>query len=323
MKNRRQALCVLGAVCALPLSPLALAADYPEKPITLVVPFTAGSAPDVFSRSIGREITKATGAPVIVENRPGGSSAIAAQAVATAKPDGYTILISGNVAFTGNPHVLKKMTYDPVKDFTPITTLSKGAMYLYANPEKVRANNPKELMQMLKADPDKYTFGYTSITSRLPAEILQQNAGIKVVSVPYKSGASMLPDLIGGQIDMMFTDLSGLPHVKSGKLKAIGVSDDVRSPYTPNLPTFKEYGIEGMDVGFWLAAYLPANSPKPIVQKLHALMSAAMKSEEVQTALHTSGTVEFVQPLGQLEKFQANERESWGKVIRAAGIQPE
>lgn len=299
------------------------AADFPERPISIVAPFTAGSAPDVYTRALASEISKAAGVPVVVESRPGGSSGIAAQLVGSAKPDGYTLLISGNVAFTGNPHVIKNLPYDPVNGFVPLTTLSKGPMYLYANPDKVKAASAKELLQQLKNDPGRFTFGYTSITSRLPAEVLQQTAGVKVVGAAYKSGASMMPDLISGVIDFMFTDFSAWTYVNTGKLKSLGVTDDVRSPFAPNLPTFKENGIEGMDIGFWLAAYLPAQTPRPVVEKMYALLVQASKTPSVQAAMKASGTFEFVQPLGQLEKYQAKERDLWGKIIKAANIQPE
>lgn len=299
------------------------AAEYPERAISMVTPFTAGSAPDSYTRALANELSIAAGVPVIVQNRPGGSSGIAAQTVGSAKPDGYTLLISGNVAFTGNPHVIKNLPYDPSNGFVPLTTLSKGPMYLYANPDKVKAASAKELLQQLKNDPGRFTFGYTSITSRLPAEVLQQTAGVKVVGAAYKSGASMMPDLISGVIDFMFTDFSAWTYVNSGKLKSLGVTDDVRSPFAPNLPTFKENGIEGMDIGFWLAAYLPAQTPRPVVEKMYALLVQANKTPSVQAAMKASGTFEFMQPLGQLEKYQAKERDLWGKIIKAANIQAE
>lgn len=288
-----------------------------------MTPFTAGSAQDAYTRTLANELAKAAGVPVIVDNRPGGSASIAAQNVASAKPDGHSLLIAGNVAFTGNPHVIKNLPYDPVHGFVPVTTLSKGPMYLYANPDKVKASSAKELLQQLKSDPGKFTFGYTSITSRLPAEVLQQTAGVKIVGAAYRSGASMMPDLLSGTIDFMFTDFSAWTFVSSGKLKSLGVTDDVRSPFAPKLPTFLEDGIDGMDIGYWLAAYLPAQTPQPIVEKMHTLLLQANKSAAVQAAMKTSGTFEFTQPLGQLEKFQAKERDLWGKIIKAAGIHPE
>lgn len=299
------------------------AAGFPEKPVKVVTPFTPGSAPDVYTRALASEISKAAGVPVVVENRPGGSSGIAAQLIGSAKPDGYNLLISGNVAFTGNPHVIKNLPYDPVNGFVPLTTLSKGPMYLYVNPDKVRAASAKEFLQQIKSNPGRFTFGYTSITSRLPAEVLQQTAAVKVVGAAYRSGNSMMPDLISGEIDFMFTDFSAWTYVSSGKIKALTVTDEVRSPFAPDLPTFRESGIDGMDIGFWLAAYLPAMTPEPIVQKMYRLLVQANETPTVQAAMKASGTLAFIQPLGQLGKYQTKERDLWGKIIRAAGIQAE
>jgi tripartite-type tricarboxylate transporter receptor subunit TctC len=299
------------------------AAGFPEKPIKIVAPFTAGSAPDVYTRALASEMSKAAGVPVVVENRPGGSSGIAAQLIGSAKPDGYSVLISGNVAFTGNPHVIKNLPYDPVNGFVPLTTLSKGPMYLYINPDKVKAASAKEFLQQLKRKPGQFTYGYTSITSRLPAEVLQQTAGVKVVGVAYRSGSSMMPDLLSGEIDFMFTDFSAWTYVSAGKLKSLAVTDEVRSPFAPNLPTFQENGIDGMEIGFWLAAYLPAKTPQPVAQKIYTLLLQANKAPAVQAAMKASGTFEFILPLGELERYQAKERDLWGKIIKSAGIQPE
>ncbi len=301
----------------------ACATGFPEKTISIVAPFTAGSAPDVYTRALANELARLTGVPVIVDNRPGGSSGIAAQRVGSAKPDGYSLLISGNVAFTGNPHVIKHLPYDPLNGFVPLTTLTKGPMYLYVNPDKVKVSTAREFLQQLKSHPGRFTFGYTSITSRLPAEVLQQVAGVKVVGAAYRSGASMMPDLMSGAIDFMFTDFSAWSYVSSGRLKSLGVTDVARSPFAPALPTFQENGIEGMDIGFWLAAYLPARTPRPAVEKMHALLVQANKTPAVQASMKALGTVEFTQPLGQLEAYQAKERDLWGKIIKAAGIQPE
>jgi tripartite-type tricarboxylate transporter receptor subunit TctC len=301
----------------------ASAQNYPAKPITFVVPFAAGAAPDVFVRTIARDIARDTGVTTLVDNRPGAGSTLAAQAVAKAAPDGYTVLISGNVAFTGNPHVFKKLGYDPVNDFTPVTTLSRGPMYLYANPKRLPARNLTELLALTRKEPGKYTFGYTSITSRLPAEVLQQSGDIKLLGIPYRSGASATQDLLGGQIDLLFTDFSAWTYVNSGKLRAIAVTDLKRSPYAPQLPTFEEAGVKGMDIGFWLAAYLPANTPAPVVTRLHQLLSTATQAPELKTANEAFGTSEFLMPIGELARFQAKEGASWGRIIRAAGIEPQ
>lgn len=319
----RSILCAVAATLGMATALAASAQGYPAKLITFVVPFAAGAAPDVFVRTIARDIAREAGVPTIVENRPGAGSILAAQMVARAAPDGYTVLVTGNVAFTGNPHVYKKLGYDPVNDFTPVTTLSKGPMYLYVNPQKVPATNITELVKLIQKDPTKYSFGYTSITSRLPAEVLQQSTGVKILGVPYRSGASATPDLLSGQIDMLFTDLSAWTFVNAGKLRAIGVTDLKRSPYVPDLPTFEEAGVKGMDIGFWLATYLPANAPAPVVARLHQLMSKASRAPELKPSHRALGTVEFLMPVSEFARFQAREHAAWGQIIHDAGILPE
>lgn len=299
------------------------AQTYPDRPISFVVPFTAGAAPDALVRALAREVSRQAGVPTIVENKAGAGAILAAQSVARAAPDGYTVLITGNVAFTGNPHVVRKLPYDPVTDFTPIGPVARGPMVLYVNPTKLPVNNVAELLQMVRKDPGRYSFGYTSITSRLPAEVLQQSVGVKMVGVPYRSGAAALPDLLSGQIDMMFTDLSPWPQVVSRKLRAIGVTDSRRSPYAPQVPTFEESDVKGMNIGFWLAAYLPAHAPPAVVAKLHGWLAQAQAAEEVKKVLQSAGFIAFTQPIGELAPFQAQETAAWGRIIRAAGIEPE
>ncbi len=314
---------ILVAVMGLAGTLVVSAQSYPAKLITFIVPFTAGAGPDVFVRAIAREIARETGVPTVVENKPGAGSVLAAQAVARAAPDGHTVLVTGNVAFTGNQYVFKKLAYDPVADFTPVTTLAKGPMYLYVNPQKIPAGNVAEFLDLLRKNPGKYSFGYTSITGRLPAEVLQQSLGVKILGVPYRSGAAAMPDLVSGQIDMMFTDFSAWTYVTAGRLRAIGVTDLKRSPFAPELPTFEEAGVKGMDIGFWLGAYLPANAPAPVVAKLHSLFGSAVKAAEVKTSYQVWGTAEYLLPIGELAKFQAKESAAWGRIIRSAGIQPE
>lgn len=300
-----------------------LAQGYPDRLITFVVPFTAGAAPDVFVRAIAREVALEAGVATIVENKPGAGSVLAAQSVAKAAPDGYTVLVTGNVAITGNPHVFNRLAYDPVADFAPVTPLSRGPMVLYVNPHKLPVANLAELVKVLRKAPGTHSFGFTSITSRLPAEVLQQTLGLTLVGVPYRSGNAALPDLVSGQIDMMFTDLSAWPHVSSGRLRALAVTDRQRSPFAPELPSFAEAGIKGMDIGFWIAAYLPAKASPAVVTRLHRLLSRATQAPGVKNAYQASGTVEFLLPEGELARFQAQESSAWGRIIRAAGIQPE
>lgn len=291
--------------------------------ITFIVPFSAGSGPDAVVRALARELGSAAGLTVIVDNRPGAGSVLAAQAVARAAPDGATVLITGNVAFTGSPHVIKRLPYDPVADFTPVAGIARGPMVLYLNPRAFPAGGVAELLTLLKREPGRYSYGYTSITSRLPAEVLQQAAGVKLVGVPYRSGAAALPDLLSGQIQLLFTDLSAAPHAAAGRLRAVAVTELERSPLAPELPTFAETGVPQMDIGFWLAAYLPARAAPRLVASLQDQLLQALRSREVQLAQQRFGTTAFPLPAAALAQHQAGEFARWGRIVRAAGIEAE
>lgn len=314
----------LAAFCALTSGPAHAQVPVPvPRSTTFIVPFSAGSGPDAVVRALAREVASLTNATVLVDNRPGAGSVLAAVAVARAAPDGATVLITGNVAFTGNPHVMKRLPYDPTADFTPVVALSRGPMVLYVNPRKLPVKSVGELQRLVRRDPGRYSFGYTSITSRLPAEVLQQATGVKLVGVPYRSGVAALPDLVSGQIDMLFSDFAAWPHVVDGRLRAIAVTGLERSPFAPDLPTFAEAGIGRMDIGFWLAAYLPARARPELVGRLQALLAQALRADSAQAALKLSGTTEFLLSGRALAEHQARESDAWGRIIRAAGIEPE
>lgn len=291
--------------------------------ITFIAPFSAGSGPDAVVRALARELGAAAGLTVIVDNRPGAGSVLAAQAVARAAPDGATVLITGNVAFTGSPHVMKRLPYDPVADFTPVAGIARGPMVLYVHPGAFPSGGVAELLTRLKREPGRYSYGYTSITSRLPAEVLQQAAGVKLVGVPYRSGAAALPDLLSGQIQLLFTDLSAAPHAAAGRLRAVAVTELERSPLAPELPTFAEVGMPQMDIGFWLAAYLPARAAPGLVTRLQDQLLQALRSQVVQLAQQRFGTTAFPLPASALARHQAAEFARWGRIVRAAGIEAE
>jgi len=291
--------------------------------ITFIVPFSAGSGPDAVVRALAREVGAAAGVTVIVDNRPGAGSVLAAQAVARAVPDGAAVLITGNVAFTGNPHVMKRLPYDPVADFTPVAGIARGPMVLYVNPAALPARGVAELLALLKREPGRYSYGFASITSRLPAEVLQQAAGVKLVGVPYRSGSAALPDLVSGQIQLLFTDLSAAPHASTGRLRAIAGTEPERSPLAPDLPTFAEAGLPQMDISFWLAAYLPARAAPGAVARLQDQLLRALRARDVQLAQQRFGTTAFALPAAALAVHQAREFEHWGRIVRAAGIEAE
>jgi tripartite-type tricarboxylate transporter receptor subunit TctC len=298
-------------------------ADYPDKQFTFVVPFAAGSATDQLTRSLGQEVTRITKQAVIVENKPGASGFIGAEAVKKAAPDGYTVFITTNTTHAANEHLFKKIPYDPVKDYLPVTGLGKGGQIMIVN-MNVPAKSVAEFIALAKSKPGKVSFGSGSSSSRVAGEMLQQLAGIELLHVPYKSNPLAINDLLGGQIDMMITDTAtGLPQVKGGKVRALAVSTAKRSPLTPDLPTIDEAGVKGYDMGFWFAAYVPANTPPAVVNKLHDILVEATKGSQMQQFYTTTGTDPFTTTPAELGKFQLAESDKWKSIIKKAGIEPE
>ncbi len=299
------------------------AQPWPAKTITFIVPFAAGTATDQLARSIGQAITLETGQSVVVDNKPGASGFIAAQAAAKAAPDGYTVLVTTNTTHAANEHLYKKLPYDPVKEFAPLTGLGKGGQILVINP-KNPAMNVGELIAQAKKEPGKLTFGSGSSSSRIAGELFQQMAGLQLLHVPYKSNTLAITDLLGGQIDMMITDTTtGLPQIKAGKLRALGFSGKKRSALAPDVPTIDEAGVKGYEISYWFAAYAPANTPAPVVKRLNELLVKATKSPSATTFYSSTGTDAFTTTPEELGKFQAEESQKWGRIIKAAGIQPE
>jgi tripartite-type tricarboxylate transporter receptor subunit TctC len=311
------------ATAALLLSAAAAAQDYPAKPITFVVPFAAGSATDVLARALGQGVTAETMQNVVIDNRPGANGIIAAQLVAKAAPDGYTVIIATNTTHAAHEHLYKKIPYDPVNDFAPVTTLARGGQVMLVHP-RVPATTVKEFIALAKRQPGKLTFGGGSSSSRVASELFQQMAGIQMVHVPYKSNPMAVSDLVGGHIDMMITDVvTGLPQAQSGKARALGVSSPKRLPNAPELPTIDEAGVKGYELTFWFAAYVPAKTPAAVVGRLRDLFISATKSASAQTFFRNTGIEPYVMTSAEHAKFQAAESAKWAKVIKAAGIVPE
>ncbi|MFZ3119937.1 MAG: tripartite tricarboxylate transporter substrate binding protein [Variovorax sp.] len=313
------------AAAALALAPaLSQAQAFPDKPITFVVPFAAGTATDQIARAIGNGVTAETKQSVVIDNRAGASGFIASQYAAKAPADGYTVLITTNTTHAANEHLYKKLPYDPVKDFAPITGLGKGGQIMVVNPS-FPAKTVAEFIALAKTEPGKYSFGSGSSSSRMAGELLQQMADIKLLHVPYKSNTLAVTDLLGNQIHMMITDTTtGLPQVKSGKLRALGMSSAERSPLAPEVPTIAEAGVKGYEMGYWFAAYAPAKTPPAVVKRLNELLVKAAKSEAAKAAFYQpTGTEVFTTTPEEMAKFQTAESQKWGRIVKAAGIQAE
>ncbi|RZL63882.1 MAG: tripartite tricarboxylate transporter substrate binding protein [Variovorax sp.] len=300
------------------------AQGFPEKPITFVVPFAAGTATDQIARALGNGVTAESKQSVVIDNKAGASGFIASQFVAKAPADGYTVLITTNTTHAANEHLYKKLPYDPVKDFAPITGLGKGGQIMVVSPT-FPAKTVAEFIALAKKEPGKYSFGSGSSSSRMAGELLQQMADIKLLHVPYKSNTLAVTDLLGGQINMMITDTAtGLPQVKAGKLRALGMSSARRSPLAPDVPTIAEAGVKGYSMGYWFAAYAPANTPPAVVKRLNELLVKAAKSDAAKTAFYEpTGTEVFTTTPDEMAKFQTGESQKWGQIVKAAGIEAE
>ena len=318
--NRR----TLIATAVAALLPLAAAAQaYPDKPITFIVPFAAGSATDQLARALGQAVTAETKQPVVVDNKPGANAFIGAQAAAKAPRDGYTVFITTNTTHAANEHLFKKLPYDPVKDFEPVAMLSRGGQILVVNND-LPVKDVADLIKLAKASPGKLSFGYGSSSSRIAGELFKQMTGTYIVSIPYRSNPPAVTDLIGGQIQMMITDMAtGLPQAKAGKLKALGVSTTRRIGLAPEIPTISEAGVKGYEMSFWFAAYVPAGTPPAVVNKLSEVLNKANKSQTVSHFYAQNGFETLAGTPEDLRKFQAAESAKWRKIITGAGIEKE
>ena len=321
--TRRSTLAAVAALALAAFAGPASAQAYPAKPITFLVPFAAGSATDQLARALGQSITEQTKQAVVVDNKAGASGMMAAQAAARAPADGYTVLISTNTTHAANEHLYRKLPYVPVKVFAPVTGLGKGGQVLV-----VRADSHYKTVADLVADakkrPGKLSFGSGSSSSRVAGEMFKQLSNTDILHVPYKSNPNAITDLLGGQIDMMITDTAtGVPQIKGGKLRALGYSTQRRSAQLPDVPTIDEAGVKGYDMSYWFAAYVPHDTPPPVVARLRELLLAGVKSAAAKQFFDASGAESWTTTPEELAKFQQAEARKWGQVIKAAGIEPE
>lgn len=280
---------VLGLILALGAGN-ALAQPYPQKTITLIVPFPPGGTTDVLARALGFELGKSLGQQVIIESKPGAGATLGADYVAKAKPDGYTLLM-GAVHHTIATSVYRKLPYDFQKDLTPITIVALVPNVLVINPQ-IPANNVKELVALAKASPGKFTYGSNGLgtAQHLIGAQFEQLAGVSMLHVPYKGSGPLATDLLGGQINMSFDTITPvLPHIKAGKMRALAVTTANRSPALPDVPTLAESGLTGFDLGTWFGVLAPAGTPPEIINRLYREMSKIIQSPDFKKRMDEIG----------------------------------
>ena len=301
----------------------ASAQPYPSKPITIVVPFAAGSGTDSITRIIGHQLSAALNQSVVIENKVGASGVLAATYVARAAPDGYTLLMATNSTHSANPHLFKSLSYDPVKDFAPVARAGSYVFMLVVNPA-VPARTLGELVAHAKANPGKLTYASGNTTGIVAGETLKSKAGIDVLHIPYKSTPPAINDVLGGRVSMMFIDLApGLEHVRAGTLRPLAVTTKERSALLPDLPSLSEAGIPGYDVTSYAALFAPAGTPKEIVDKLNAEVQKIIANPDAKARIAITGFDAFSGPPETLAAFVQSELVNWGKLIKDAGIEPQ
>src|ERR1700681_4186397 len=297
---------------------------YPDRIVRIVVPFSPGGGTDVIARTLAQEMAKDLGATVVIENKPGAGTIIGTQAVATSEPDGYTLLM-GTFANAVNPSLNPKLPYDPHKDFAPVALIARSFNIVVVNP-----NSPiksiADLIAAAKAEPDKLSYGTfgTGTSAHLAGELFKNMAMVTLTTVPYKGAAPAITDLIGGQIQVMFTTVaSAASLVEAGQLRAIAVTSAERSAAFPQLPTVAEAGVPGYAAESWYGLYAPAKTPPDIIDRLNKSAAAAVQSEAFKRLGVNEGLVMIARPPQELDRYFRGEEERWRKGIDDAGIRIE
>ena len=302
-------------------SALAAHAQYPNKPIKMVVPFPAGGTTDIMARAVAADLQKVFGQPVVVENKAGAGGNIGSDFVAKAPADGYTLLMGTVGTHAINVALYPKMPYDAVKDFVPISLVAGVPNVLVAAPG-FPVNSVKDLIDMAKKSPDKTTFASSGngTSIHLSGELFKQLAGVQMTHVPYKGSSAALPDVMSGQVNVMFDNApSVMPQIKGGKLKAIAVTSGTRSPALPNVPTIAEAGLPGFEATSWFGVLAPAGTPKDIVDKLSQTIARAVQSAEFKERLAAQGAEGVGNTSEQFAAHIKTEIEKWAKVVKASG----
>jgi len=320
---RLRALPLAVAAILLALAPFAVAQDYPNRPVRIVVPFPPGAINDIVGRILATELSERWGKQFVVENRGGAGGVLGADLVANAPKDGYTLLIVSQ-ATAVNPH-LYKLPYDPAKAFVPVAIVVTAPNVVSVNPS-VPVKSVKELIALAKAKPGSLQYASSGVGTflHLGGELFKLTAGVDILHVPFKGAAPALIDVAGGHTQVAFGSTSStLPHLRSGKLRALGVGGSVRSAALPDVPTVIEAGLPGYEASNWVGLVAPAGTPADVIAKLHKEIAEIQNSPKVQQQLAAAGADIARMSVAEFGAFQASELEKWGKVVRQAGIKAE
>ena len=322
---RRRAVNAIAAAALVLLAQGAAAQSYPSKPIRLVVPFPPGGVADLLARPLAERMSAALGQPVVIENRAGATGTIAGAAGATAAADGYTLLFGTTNEIAMSPTLFKSLPYDPTRAFAPVSPVAEFPNVLVVGPQLGLASL-QDLIAFARTNPGKLTFASsgTGSTNHLTAELFQQIAGVKVTHVPYKGGGPALADLLGGHVDAMFATLpSAMAHIRSGKLRALAVTGERRSPALPDVPTAGEAGARGLVVMTWNGVLAPAGTPAAVIERLQREVKAAIAVDAVRERYATAGAEPMTLTPEQFRDLIARDYGRWARLIKDNGISAE
>ena len=298
---------------------------YPARPLKLIVPFPPGGSTDILARALGQKLSEGLSQPVVIDNRPGAGGSIGSDAAAKAAPDGYTIMMGHLGTLAVNAAIYKKLPYDPVKSFAPVSLMAIVPSVLVVNPS-LPVTSAAELIAYAKKNPGKLAYGSAGLgsTSHLTTEYFKLATGTDILHVPYKGVGPMLTDMISGQLSM---GLNGAPavmaHVNSGRLRALAVSSLTRLPSLPNIPTLDEAGVKGFEANGWYGVVVPAGTPREIIARLNAEIRRDMETPELRARLDAEGAIPAADSPEAFAAFIASEIARWGSVLKRAGIEPQ
>ncbi|WKB51440.1 Bug family tripartite tricarboxylate transporter substrate binding protein [Eleftheria terrae] len=309
-------------LASLGLLPAVQAQSWPQRPVTLVVPFPPGSATDVLARVLAEQMTRSLGQPVIVENKAGANGMIGTAMAAKAAPDGHTLLVATSTTHAANASLYRRLSYDPIKDFTPVTRLAQIPFVMLANPQ-VPAQTAAALVAHVRQNPGKLAWGSGSSGSLIPGHAFVTANRLDMLHVPYKGVPPAIMDAVGGSIQLVFGDLStAVPQVKGGKLRALAVTSAAPHPMLPGIPPLSSV-VPGFEMTAWFALYAPAGTPPALVQKINQAAAAGLRSPAAQQKLAPGGFEVTVGTPEELGLFAAKETVKWAKAVKQAGIAPE